>query len=522
MPGLMTQATDVKKKEIPVSVEKFKGMQSNRPVQAVDLDAFSYLLNMNFVNDDAITSRKGSSLHMSNAVVGNKAIVFGTQFIRSGQITGKIIFITSDGNLYQRDQGTGSAPSLISSLTNTSPTLVGMQIYKNSLHIADGKDWFEWDGTTLTNRTGDLPTVDNRGDIVDVIATTSRLFIFTSTGWCFASVPGSIDMLTEANGAQTLDIGVNDGTKIMSAALWSNTIVVNKGNESTYQYSMHWIRGIGSTSDPFTVKHFLGDRKSPIAFIGRSAVQVGTDMIGLTPLGVTTLSAINNFQEANADPVSEDIFNYIKQITWSVPHKIQAVYDSETRQYLLAVPAFGASKCNLIFVYDTYKDRWALYNNWTVRCWIPNKDKMLYGNESGQMIQINSGESDLGSGYQKIADTGDNPFLYPDIIKYFKSVGLDIGHQGSYNLYVTPIVNGDATNSTAIPIMLKSGSSLWDKFIWDKDRWDGSGNTKASPYILARGKTLRLRFYNDQPNQPYTINSLTYRVYQKDSGAAKA
>jgi hypothetical protein len=511
-------------KEIPIAVKQWGGMVSNLPTKVIPPNAFALLLNMDFRGLYKIRSRQGTTQY--HATIGSVQVIEGIEFKKSTDVTATIIEATSDGKLYRTIKGLGNTPVLIGSLANSMPTRVSMAQMANNLYIADGKRLFEWDGTTLADVTSRLPSIAplTTGDILDVIATRYQLWVADSNDYLYGSVFNTpSDFTTVSAGAYKTQVQYGDGCKIASLVSWGNTFLINKVDDERDLHLMFWLKGIGSSTDPYYVDPLFGNPKSPTAFVGKSACEVGADIIGLTLGGITTISAINNFKEATpSNAASQAIDDLVKRINFKMPSKINGIFDTITRQYMLAVPLDGATSVTHILVYDIDADRWSTYDNWEVRCWVRVGTDILFGTEDGRLVKTRVGDSDEGSGYLKKIITGDNDFDAPDVTKMFKSCELDIQHEGDYNINYDFYVDNILATSNAVKLPLVGNASLWDVFVWDVDYWDALGNTVRNILLMARGRTIRHQISNSQPNQPFTIESMTTRILVKDSGQAKA
>lgn len=511
-------------KELSLPVKAWAGMITAFPSKTIGQNAFSQLLNMDFRGPNYLRTRKGTTQYTGNSVFGSSnEVVAGIEFKPTGSSTSKIIEATSDGKLYQKDKSVSSTPALIGSLANSTPTIVSMVQMADALYIADGVGAFKWDGSTLTNITSTFPSISplSTGNVLYVSKTRSQVWWADDNDYLYASVPNDPDDLTTtANGAYKVQVSYGDGAQITSMVEWGNTLLINKVDDERDFHTMYWIRGTGSTSDPYRVEDLAGTDMTPTAFLGKSAVELRGDVIGLTMDGVTTVSAIQNFRESKLETISAAISDVIERINFNVPHKINGIYDTITKQYMLAVPLDGATSVTHVLIYDVDGDRWSMYNNWDVRCWERIGTDIMFGTEDGRVVKTRSGDSDEGSGFTKQVVTGDFDAGNPDIIKLFKSLEVDIQHEGDYTVdYYFAIDNVEIT--TAVSLTLDIETLLWDEFYWDQDKWDNLGNTIRNILILGRGRTIRHKFVNENASEPFTLVSMADRIVRKDSGQAK-
>lgn len=509
-------------KEIPIEVKEWGGMASFYPDNVRPINTFRKLLNMNFDGRFRLRSRKGTREYFGNSVTGSGVgTIDGIEYKKINKPT-VVIYVTSDGKLYSSLKGEGQTPTLIGTLTNPTPNKVTMVQHADSIYIADGKDALKWDGTTLTSIKSTFPSIAplTTGDIVCVAVTRSQLFWADSNDYIYASSYNSDDFTT-ATGAYKAQVQYGDGTTITSLVPWGNTLLISKGDEERNFHLMYWLKGSNTTSDPYRIDPLFGDQRTPVAFIGKSAVQIQGDVIGLTLDGFTTATAINNFKEASPQNISDPIHDIIKRINFSVPWKITAIYDTVLRQYMCAVPLDGANYVTHILVYDIDGDRWTTYDNWSVRCWIRVGTDVLFGTENGRVVITRRGENDEGNGFRKEIDRGSNHFGISDIIKLFKWADIDLQLQGDYTVDYHVSYDGVPDIDTPIQLGLLGENTLWNQFMWNQGYWNAVASGVRNVLLLGRGRTLGERFINSNADEPFTLGTIVNRMMVKDAGQAK-
>lgn len=532
MPQLVEQ-DNRKFREIPIEVREWGGMLSNYPDEVIPPDGWKLLLNMMSDGRYRLTTRKGSIEFMGNSVTGSSVeVVNGFYFKKTTDLSGRIVFATSDGKLYYVINSRGSTPNLIGSLTNTEPINVRFAQLNDNLYISDGVDALCFDGTTLTSIKSSLPSITplTVGNINYVEVIRSQLvWTDVTNDYIYMSGYNLPDEYTDVStGAFKAQISYGDGAMITSIVPWGRTMLVNKIDEDRDYHLTYWLRGSNTSGDPYIVTPLFGDEKSPVAFIGESAIQIRGDVIGLTLEGFTSVSAINNFQEASPGSISDPIDDWIERINFNIPWKITAVYDIVNKLYICSVPLDGANYVTHSLVYDVEYDKWYVWDNWTVRCWVRIGKQILYGTENGRFVQIGIGHNDEGSGFRKEADRGKNNFGGGDIVKLFKSNEIDIQLFGDYTVSYYYTVDGvDITAASPVvpvPLGLLGENALWNDQVnefWNVGYWNLLASGLRTVLIMARGKTLGERFLNTAADQPFTIISCINRVYQKDAGQAK-
>lgn len=137
-----------------------------------------------------------------------------------------------------------------------------------------------------------------------------------------------------------------------------------------------------------------------------------------------------------------------------------------------------------------------------------------FGNYTGQVMQMNSGQTDNGIAISSYARTGDLWKESP-IIRG-KWVYNEIrGTTGSdtQSLNVDYYQDGDDSSSASGTITLfKQGQSDWDSVNWDAFNWVYSGLTTKSSEVNLECKTIGVRFSNTTSGNTATVEgfSLTF------------
>lgn len=533
-PYVQQPAVQYKQQEVPSSVTKWKGMFSNLPLQAVPVDGWSMLLNMYFPGPYVVATRPGTT-YLAQKLVGAR-IVGHFEFMKSTDTDSTQIIVTADGKIYSFNLSNPAGTLIqLGTTTNATPTQVWMAQMADKLYIADGVDALRWDGTNaashITSIKSSFPPVSGgTGNITCVLVALSRMWWADSNNYLYSSDINDPDTMYNGAANYMAQVSYNDGATITGLAPWGNTVLIFKTNTVTQKYETFKLTGDGSSGNPFTVLPLYGDSVVPTAFVGKSALQINGDVFGLTKDGVTTVSAIQNFQSTEPQSISLPVDDIIQRINWQYANNITAIYDTTTKQYQLAIPLDGSAVNNYVLVLDLKADpdtgqmmyRWSLWNNWTISCWARIHGNIYYCDNAGSIIQTNYGTNDLGAGFQTIAESGNDHGGAPDTVKMWKSIEFKLAHNGPYPITFYWIVDDFAANAyNSVNLNLSNNSSLWDEFTWDVDYWDLQGSSVRTVLLLARGKLLRFRFYNNQPDQPFAISTLTKRMVVKSAGSNK-
>lgn len=509
-------AKQADQKEVPISILVWLGMMSNYPLESIPVNALSYILNWDYVSQNELVTRKGTSEFQDDTVTGAlNSIVGATEFHKRGDPASLIYEITNNGKLYSLNSSIGGTPTLVGDLTTTETLQrVRTAAFKNKLYIADGvKGWvYDPSGPTLSQVT--FPAEYSTAKFKDVKVFYNKLWWITDQDDVISSVPNDPTDYSSA-GTWIATINEDDGLSLESMFRWGRTLIFTKYNDVTGSHSMYKLSGFDV--DTFRIDDITSDDQNPVGFFGDSAVILGTEVIGLTRSGFALISAIDNFNEVSLNPLSIDIDDYVRRINWDAAHKITAIYDTDTKQYMCAAPIDASSVNNIVFIYDPAGKRWGLYDNWPVRTFFKVKNRVFYGSEYGTIIKTREGENDLGFGFNKTVEGPAWHFDSPETRKLFRSLDLEVAVDGDYNITLTPVINGVDTKAEEITIPVNA-TNRWDEFIWDKDRWDSPQNDFFRVWILARGRNLRFRLHNSNADEPIALKTMTIRSYITGDG----
>lgn len=510
-------------REIELFINAWGGLNPDFPSSLQPYNEFADILNFDFITNREIKSRGGTIEYMSNAQTGNTSILAGVVFPKTS-ITSVIIFATSDGKLYELDLGLGKTPSLIGNLTNNALKNVVFAVMANNLYIADGYNPWKYDGTNLTNIKNTFPSISplTVGNINWVTASLNKLWwTDQDTDYVYySSFNNPDDLTTESTGAGLLQIQYGDNTKLTSILDWGRSLVVNKSSSDGYSRGVYIIEGIGTTQDPHTVYPISGSDKTSLGFIGQSAVQVGSDLVGLVPGYIVSLQAIENFQKLSNASLTNNLQSIIDTIVLTNENSINAVY--HLNKYYLAAPFFGGTRVNRVLVFDTIVGKWTMYDNWDVSCFIKVGKDLLFGTNDGKILRTNSGNTDTGSSFTKSFTTLAHTYGTPDENKMFKSVEFEIIHDFNFNFNYFYILEGESEKNGGTVSVSDSNISTYNGYLEYNDPvtgfYNNVGKVKTGPLILDRGKSLAHKF-TTTANVNFSIRNITTRFIGKDSGS---
>lgn len=268
------------------------------------------------------------------------------------------------------------------------------------------------------------------------------------------------------------DIARNNQQKDTGMAVFLNTLIFFK-ERSTYAIE-------GTNPDNYVVR--------PID-VRRGCVAPGS--IQETPVGVIALSAegfILSTGSGPSTPISDGIFDEIRNINFAQRDKIISAYDNQEGKYECHVPMLPSVNNTQIFIYDT-----------TFKTW----DLKRIGMAQAVKYDINSSLSRIGlagdqltSKLYNVVDETQTTFNGQTILAHWHSKHFDFGHPDKnkrlvaikikgkaytdFKLTIDIIMDFGADTFTIPDILSESTYSTWassatdeDGMTWDQDNWAG-------------------------------------------------
>lgn len=438
-----------------VRIIDWEGMKSAYPSTAISVKSFTNVLNKEYVNPQTLSTRQGASILYMHQRLGY--VVAAYEFNQSNS-NSVLVMVTKDGrllitptvltpNFWKLGQtGPENIPPQFTQVgyltTGNIITSVSFAIFKNRLYITDGYNAWYYDPSTSPSIVKINSTIAASAGayMIDVLSWGSRLWFLTSTSELRGSNINDPSDFTSGNAWNVL-IGDNDGTTTRSMIVWGRSIVITKSDTVTNRRIMYKLQGFSTST--FRVDKMFGNEKSPVGFVGKSAVEIGNDVIGLTYDGFVAVSAVDTFQEAALNSLSTDIDDIIQRINFNNGEVITAIYDLETKQYMCAVPLDNDPYNTIILIYDIRSKRWGYYNNWPVLNFFYVKGKTAFVGNTSNLYSFNFYDHDNTEGNLITVNT--------NFSTYYSS---DTGTEG---LTITPTQLED---STEVEINVLYGSSI--------------------------------------------------------------
>jgi hypothetical protein len=234
----------------------------------------------------------------------------------------------------------------------------------NKMYFAAGGDIFSWDGTSLTNISGDGATQAPRNvSIVKwhgnrLIAAGSSIKEYSTDTNPIPDALYLSDVLVPASwgtvkNATQLRPGNGDGQPITAIVPWTNF------NIAVFKRRSIWVVGadpaVAISDMPITQIHGSG---TVGCVARRSAVQVGSDILFLADDGIRSLAATegSDQQFELSVPLSFPVQDIIDRINWSSASGAAATFWRNL--YLIALPLDSSTTNNYILVYNTVTKAW--------------------------------------------------------------------------------------------------------------------------------------------------------------------
>lgn len=230
----------------------------------------------------------------------------------------------------------------------------------------------------------------------------------------------------------------------------------------------------------------------PRLFDGATTIAIGASILTSRDSDITSLSGMSKIQS---------------QYVW-------CVNDATNSLIYCFMSTSGTTKHDTCWILD-YRTSFAwgrdsYYDTFNCGAMFENTNgtfQPYFGNYNGQVMKMNSGQTDNGTAITSYARTGDlfiknisvqSRWLYNEIRG---SVGSD-----TQTVVIRYFVDGEDTPSNTDTITLfKQMQSEWDEVNWDEFNWAYTGLTTKSSEINLEAKTLSVEYRNETSGYTATI-----------------
>jgi hypothetical protein len=237
----------------------------------------------------------------------------------------------------------------------------------NKLYFAAGGDIYSWDGTTMTNISGDGATQAPRNASI-LRWHTNRLVVagpnIKSLSTDPVAVPDAIyfsDILTPGTYNTTknlsqIRVGGGDGIPITALVPWTNF------NLAVFKRHSVWVINADPALDvsdmPVQLVHGTVGCIAP-----KSAVQVGSDILFLADDGIRSLSQVvgSDQQHDLSVPLSYPVQDIIERVNWTTAKSAASAFWRNL--YIISLPLDGSTTNNYLLIYNTVNKSWQ--GTWT-------------------------------------------------------------------------------------------------------------------------------------------------------------
>lgn len=361
--------------DIIFQIEKFGSMNSFTDPVAIEDNQLAFIGNFLYEGNKLVarTPHKRVTANTTTGIWSN----VGGGTMRTSSATYKVYGL-SNGTLWQTSSDTATPVQLTLASTNalTAGNRISCTQHLNLFYIVDGVNLLEWDpaGSTLTSRTGKLPS-----DITVptfILSWRTRLIVTDADG--HFSISKSDTAISSAApydttaGAFSDVVARGDGLSIINVTAGERILAISK------QLSRDRVTNMTTCSGTSSSNFELREASPSTGFLGTSAVQIGSDVFGLTPSGFRFLSVVSvtgestqtaqNVVGANFDTkkVPDYLDNYIQGINYTYANKITGIYNDIEDAYYCSIP-YGSTitKNNLVIRVDFTNDdiRFTLFTN---------------------------------------------------------------------------------------------------------------------------------------------------------------
>lgn len=234
-----------------------------------------------------------------------------------------------------------------------------------------------------------------------------------------------------------------------------------------------------------------------------SVMRFGNDIVWLSEMGqLHALSAVEQYGDLAYNRIGDAVRGIA--LDPESLHMACAYHDVEARRLVWFVPALGSTVNSLALVY--YYDqppRWTVFDgdyakmNAAVVAYLGSgaEPKVFAGNQSGEVVELNSGHTDGGA---DIAMTRDTPWIDAgNIGAQDRLLALDVavGSAGAADLALS-VANDLVESYTALGSIIRAiGTPTvgWDYARWDIDAWDVSGQALWRYEGIGVGNLFKIR-----------------------------
>jgi hypothetical protein len=200
-------------------------------------------------------------------------------------------------------------------------------------------------------------------------------------------------------------------------------------------------------------------------------------------------------------------------------YAVTLTYDDD---YYVAVSTSGASKNDLVLMFDTYSLSWTKFKGMNINAMTvaddgTGRNKIFFGDYDGTVCKYPQGDNDNGlaiDGYY-ITKQFDYPELGPT--KDWKVLKIYFAEEPtSYNLEVTPIKDFE-TSGTAHSVDLSTGTgSVFGTAVYGTDVYGGDSIVTDRIEVNLAGSFYKIKFQNANIDEPWEVFGFQIYVEKQD------
>lgn len=476
------------------------------------------------LNEDSREKRGGTG-HVDSGY-GSAQIMGGFDFTLQNGNQFNVV-ATADGKIW-KDENT----TIKTGLTNN--VFVSFEIYNNALYITNGADTPQiWDGSAgstsnMTNTPTDWAGANQPTHmVVHGKGASERLWAIGALPYKVYAADLNIDGTSEADFSDAnvvvILINTGDGAGIVAGIEFGDRLIVF-GKNRTYIID-------DTDTDAANWGHENVQWQGGVAH-HRLLIRTPNDLVAMMENGdiysVTTAEQYGDYKRASiASPAFIDLW-FRQNASLSNIDKFHATYDSELRLIRWFFIRSGQTQVDSDWVY--YQNRaetvgpheaWMLHDNqssvsghsasasWNFRLDPPedHRDYIYTGDYSGNVWDLEEvNRNDENNAYVGRFKTPDMTFEDPRVYKDYKRGWLITTAQGSYNVTVTPYVDGIAQTSQLVS--LAGTGAVLGSFVLGTDVL-GGGELLPKPFdIGAKGTRLAIDVLNSGVDETFLISQI--------------
>ena len=522
---------------IPVNSKLLNGgLNTTAGPIALEDNESSDLQNIDFDKFGSIIKRGGYTVLNTTATSGTNLRgdgLYWYQFNNAGTNTRYLTHVTGGKLLGDLGGVSGTWTTITGAITTTALSHCDFETFINKVFITNGNDVpIYWDGSTTANNLASvLPTGMTTAKYVRLF--NNYLFVgnvvvsgtYYPNRIYWSNVRDPFTWLSQ----NWIDVAKEDGDEITGLRVLSDRLIIYK-NRSIYNLFF-----TGDADIPFILPGG-GKTNSVVGSVAPWSIQeVNNGHVFLSYDGIYYFDGNNSYRISNK--IRTTLLGYSLS---NFKNAVSCVYRSKGR-YLLGISSAGSGN-DMVVVWDfnnAFNNSYSLYAGS-----IYNSTFGLYkGLSCADMAQVfNNGIEERVyfsdySGYTYRQDVGSSDYplnvktaisayyytnwkTFDDLVDQKGVLRVVVYYQqSSATLTFAYSYDFQSSDQFITSFNTSSGSANWGSFLWGGGSWGGSGGAYQRIDLDGRGRSLRVKFANSNPDETFRIDGLGLETHlETDAG----